>query len=59
LGVEDFVVVDLFGVNGISEFGEDVKDGIKGGFALELGFNLHHDAHDASLVRVVEGESLG
>jgi hypothetical protein len=46
-------VVNLFGVNGISEFGEDVEDGIKGGFALELGFNLHHDAHDASLVAVI------
>lgn len=31
LGVEDLIVVDLFGVDGISEFGEDVEDGIKGG----------------------------
>lgn len=30
LGVIDLVVVDLFSVNGISEFGEDVQDGIKG-----------------------------
>lgn len=59
LGVEDLIVVDLFGVDGISEFGEDVEDGIKGGLALDLGFDLHHDGHDGSLVRVVEGELLG
>jgi hypothetical protein len=55
----DFVVVNLFGVNGISEFSKDVKDGIKGGLALELGFNLGHDTHDASLVTVIEGILLG
>lgn len=36
LDVVDFVVVDLFGVNGISEFSEDIEDGIKGGLGLEL-----------------------
>lgn len=56
--VVDFVVVDLFGVNGISEFSEDIEDGIKGGLGLELGFNLHHDGHNASLARVVEGVLL-
>jgi hypothetical protein len=59
LGVVDLVVVDLFGVDGISELSEDVKDSIKGALALDLGFDLHHDGHDGSLVRVVEGELLG
>jgi hypothetical protein len=30
LGSIDLVVVDLFGVNGISEVGKDIEDGIEG-----------------------------
>lgn len=58
LGVVDLVVVDLLGVDGISEVAEDVEDSIKGALGLELVLDLHHDVHDASLLAVVEGESL-
>lgn len=44
--IVDFVVLDLFSVDGISEFAQDVKDGIKGRFGLDFGFNFHHDGHD-------------
>jgi hypothetical protein len=44
--VVDFVVLDLFGVDGVSEFAQDVEDGIKGGLSLDFGFNFHHDGHD-------------
>ena len=44
--VVDFVVLDLFGVDGISEFAQDVEDGIKRGLSLDFGFNFHHDGHD-------------
>jgi len=44
--VVDFVVLDLFGVDGISEFAQDVEDGIKRGLGLDFGFNFHHDGHD-------------
>jgi hypothetical protein len=46
LDVVDLVVVDLFVVDSVSELGEDIEDGIKWGFSLELGFDLNHDGHD-------------
>lgn len=46
LDVVDLVVANLFVVDGISEVGEDIEDGIKWGFSLELGFDLNHDGHD-------------
>ena len=59
LSVVDLIVVNLFSVNGISEVIEDVKDGIKRTLWLELVLDLHHDVHDASLLSIVEWESLG
>jgi len=44
--VVDFVVLNLFGVDGVSEFAQDVEDGIKWGLSLDFGFNFHHDGHD-------------
>ena len=44
--VVDFVVLDLFGVDGISEFAQNIEDSIKGGFSLDFSFNFHHDGHD-------------
>jgi hypothetical protein len=58
LDVVDFVVLDLFGVDGISEFAQDIEDSIKGGFSLDLSFNFQHDGHDGPLFAVVHGEFL-
>jgi hypothetical protein len=44
--IVDFVVLDLFAVNGISEFAQDIEDGIKRGLGLDFGFDFHHDGHD-------------
>lgn len=46
LDVVDLVVLDLLGVDGVSELSENVEDGIEGGLGLDLGFDLHHDGHD-------------
>jgi len=59
LDVIDFVVVDLFSVDGISEFLKNIKNSIEWGLALELGFDLNHNSHNGSLACVVERVFLG
>ena len=46
LDIVNFVVLDLLSVDGVSEFAQNVKDGIKGRFGLDFGLDFHHDGHD-------------
>ena len=50
----DVIMLDLFLVDGVFKFTEDVEDSIKGGFSLELSFYLKHDGHDWSLLAIVQ-----
>jgi len=55
----DFIVVDLFIIDSISEFFKDIEDSIKWGFTFKFCFYLNHNSHYGSLVSVVEGIFLG